>query len=247
MKKLFFILIITFLPTIISAGVWYEPLTGNPMLAPKAEDIEYGSTTVKAGLDAATAGAGANALGYYLLTKSTNAPTNGINLGSLSTGLLKLTVAGGIATPSIASPGTDYLVPAGSGAALTGITSTQISTNKINIALGGAITSAQCTKTILTNYGQAASDITVELPACADNLFFMILIETTQAAKYLKFQNGVAGDLMYLNGVAGTAGTTHGIQIYPTFGDEIVFTAIRTGASTYAWNVITGDYVWTAY
>lgn len=106
MKKLFFILIITFLPTIISAGLWYEPLTGNLMIAPKAEDIEYGSGTLKSTLDTLSIGSGADALGFYLVTKALNAPTNGVNLGLLSTGLLNLTVSGGVATPSILTVGT---------------------------------------------------------------------------------------------------------------------------------------------
>lgn len=53
-------------------------------------------------------GSGANALGYYLVNQTTNAPANAFNLGALSSGLLKLTVSGGVATPSIAAPGTDY-------------------------------------------------------------------------------------------------------------------------------------------
>jgi hypothetical protein len=53
-------------------------------------------------------GSGANANGYYLVTNSTNAPTNGVNLGALSTGLLKITISGGVATPSTASAGSDY-------------------------------------------------------------------------------------------------------------------------------------------
>ncbi len=50
---------------------------------------------------------------------------NGTSLASLATGLLKNTTATGV--PSIATAGTDYLAPAGSGAALTGITQSQVS------------------------------------------------------------------------------------------------------------------------
>lgn len=53
-------------------------------------------------------GSGANALGFYLTTQGTNAPANAVNLGALSTGLLKLSVSGAIATPSIGAAGTDY-------------------------------------------------------------------------------------------------------------------------------------------
>jgi hypothetical protein len=57
-------------------------------------------------------GSGANENGYYLVSQSTNAPTNAVNLGALTTGLMKLTVAGSVATPSTATADTDYLLPA---------------------------------------------------------------------------------------------------------------------------------------
>jgi hypothetical protein len=65
-------------------------------------------------------GTGADANGYYLVSRSTNAPTNAVNLGALSPGLLKLSVAGSVATPSTASAGTDYVAPgAATGSGLT--------------------------------------------------------------------------------------------------------------------------------
>ncbi len=54
-------------------------------------------------------GSGADANGFYLVSKSTNAPTNAVNLGALSTGLVKCTIASSTCTPSTATPGTDYL------------------------------------------------------------------------------------------------------------------------------------------
>ena len=45
-------------------------------------------------------GGGANANGYYLVNRATNAPTNAINLGALTTGLQLNTVSSSIATPS---------------------------------------------------------------------------------------------------------------------------------------------------
>lgn len=52
---------------------------------------------------------GANANGYYFVSRSTSAPTNAVNLGSLTTGLLKISVSGSVATPSTAVAGTDYV------------------------------------------------------------------------------------------------------------------------------------------
>lgn len=54
-------------------------------------------------------GGGANADGRYLVTRAADAPTNAVNLGALTTGLLKISVASSIATPSTAVPGTDYM------------------------------------------------------------------------------------------------------------------------------------------
>ncbi len=57
-------------------------------------------------------------------TTITVSKLNGTSLAGLATGLLKNTTSTGV--PTIAVAGTDYLAPAGSGAALTGITSNQI-------------------------------------------------------------------------------------------------------------------------
>jgi hypothetical protein len=57
-------------------------------------------------------GSGANASGYYLVSRSTNAPANAVNLGLLTTGLMYMTVSGGVATPSTATADTHYLLPA---------------------------------------------------------------------------------------------------------------------------------------
>ena len=50
-------------------------------------------------------GGGANASGYYLVTQTSNAPANAVNLGALSTGILKITVSGAVATPATAVAG----------------------------------------------------------------------------------------------------------------------------------------------
>lgn len=47
----------------------------------------------------------------YITRNDTNLPPNGFSLGSLTSGLLKITVAGLSATPSTAVAGTDYLLP----------------------------------------------------------------------------------------------------------------------------------------
>jgi hypothetical protein len=56
-------------------------------------------------------GGGANALGYYWVSQAANAPSNAVNIGSLTSGLLKIAVSGSVATPSTAIAGMDYSAP----------------------------------------------------------------------------------------------------------------------------------------
>ena len=60
-------------------------------------------------------GGGANASGYYLVGQATNSPANAINLGLLSTGFLKLSISGGVATMS---SDTNTYAPATSGSSI---------------------------------------------------------------------------------------------------------------------------------
>ena len=87
-------------------------LTSSDLVAGRQTDIWYDATNGKWRLKTPAASiSGANANGYYWVGQSTNAPASAVNLGSLSTGLLKLSVSGGVATPTTASAGTDYQSP----------------------------------------------------------------------------------------------------------------------------------------
>lgn len=60
-------------------------------------------------------GSGASTSNHYLTTQDDTADIpNSVNLGALSTGIFKYDVTLGVATPSTATPGTDYAVPFGS-------------------------------------------------------------------------------------------------------------------------------------
>lgn len=87
-----------------------------------------------------------------------------VNLGALTTGLLKITVTGGEATPSIASAGTDYVAPAGNVATATALAAdpTDCSANQFAtaIAASGNLTCSQPTPANLGN-GTLASTFTV--------------------------------------------------------------------------------------
>ena len=109
------------IPSIASAGVDYVAPAGLSAYAPLASPSFSGSVTLPiigytqcvhvnssgvvsgTGSDCGSGGGGANANGYYLVGQASNAPTNAINLGLLSTGLLKTTVTAGVAAFSNAS------------------------------------------------------------------------------------------------------------------------------------------------
>jgi hypothetical protein len=60
------------------------------------------------GPDGTDGSSGADEEGYYLVGRAANAPTNAHNLGLLTTGLLKMTVASNVATFTTAAAGTDF-------------------------------------------------------------------------------------------------------------------------------------------
>lgn len=80
-------------------------------------------------------GSGADASGYYLVSRSTNAPANAVNLGALTTGVLKVTVSGSVATPSVVSGSASncVLVDGTSGACGSGTTYTAGPTGMVTI------------------------------------------------------------------------------------------------------------------
>jgi hypothetical protein len=52
---------------------------------------------------AAPPASGADALGYYFVSRSTNAPTNAVNFGAFASGVLQHTVSGSVSSPSVFS------------------------------------------------------------------------------------------------------------------------------------------------
>jgi len=112
MNKILSILVVILflLPFIVLAQTGtYSPSTtikvteedGSPSINAKTLKFPNGSVTNNGGNSVSITTSGANSSGYYLVTQSTNAPTNALNLGALSSGILYCTVAGNICTPSI--------------------------------------------------------------------------------------------------------------------------------------------------
>jgi lysophospholipase L1-like esterase len=78
------------------------------------------------------ASTGANALGTYIVQTATNAPANAQVLASLATGMLKVTTTTGVVSIGVA--GTDYVTPTGSGAGLTALNASNLTTGTVGTA-----------------------------------------------------------------------------------------------------------------
>lgn len=94
----------------------------------------------------------------------------------------------------------------------------------------------------INNYGQA-DDALVELAAAAEGLNFDVILGTT-VAKYYRL-DPAAGDLIILDGVAGTDGKYIGIAS-AVAGAAVTCRAIQTGAAAYDWACYTVSGAWVA-
>ena len=120
-----------------------------------------------------------------------------------------------------------------SGVVITGAT---ITYNEIIKAATGTLTAAECSETIINNYGQSAEN-TQTLPAATEGLSGTIVIGTAGAgAFHLK---AGASDKIYLDGVALDDGDKVSLAT-PAVGNFFSFFSFQTGAAAYDWMVITG-------
>jgi hypothetical protein len=89
----------------------------------------------------------------------------------------------------------------------------------------------------ITNYGQAAADINVTLPAAAANLSFLATVGTAQAANYWRFTSAAGGD-MYLDG--SSTGKNYVQFSAPAVGNYFSCFTFKTGAATWSWVCASG-------
>src|SRR5574343_277166 len=92
----------------------------------------------------------------YLTTTSESGLSAEANLGALSTGLVKITVTGGVATPSTAASGTDYVIPGGNVA-----TATALAANGANCSANQAPLGVNASGAVESCWSPARTDLTL--------------------------------------------------------------------------------------
>lgn len=109
-----------------------------------------------------------------------------------------------------------------------------------HISIG--LSATQVKNTIIYNTGQAAANVKLAMPACEAGYDFIATVGTAQAGNTWEF-TAYAGDVLWLDGVAGGAGES--VVVTPEVGDNIHFTAFKVSGG-HAWLAETGVGTWTA-
>lgn len=133
--------------------------------------------------------------------------------------------------------GITFLAPTGDGSGLSNVK------NIVEVIQPATdiLTAAECTGTVINNYGQTVEN-TQTLPAAATGLNFIAVIATTGAGAF-HIKSG-AGDKIYFDGIALDDADKVSCTT-PTVGDFITFCAFQTGADAYDWFAASGAGVWT--
>ena len=106
------------------------------------------------------------------------------------------------------------------------------------------LTAANCYGTMISNYGQAAADVHLDLPTAAAGLNFIAIVGTAQAANFWKLRADT-NDKIYLDGVAGSDNGYVGLAA-PAVGDYATFITFQTGANAWDWICKSGYGTWVA-
>lgn len=114
---------------------------------------------------------------------------------------------------------------------------------EITKATSGAISAAEIAGTIINNYGQAAANVALTLPAAAAGYNFIAQVSTTQAANTWKF-TADTNDKFYLDGIAGT--DNQSIIVTPAAGDFCTVFTFKNADGNYDWIAKSGVGAWTA-
>jgi hypothetical protein len=127
---------------------------------------------------------------------------------------------------------------------------------QVNITAVG-LTPAQVSNTYIYQSGQAASPVTNYLPTAEAGYGFMAYCGTAQTSNAWSLAgnsgtlNNASGGIIYYNGVAGTAGSSHGIQIVSPAVDAMLVCTTRlinpSGTAYYVWSCTSSAGAWAQY
>ena len=115
--------------------------------------------------------------------------------------------------------------------------------DEVDGSTSGSLSSDQLRGTVITNYGQGAEDVFLELCAAAKNLRFRGTVGTAQTENVWGFK-AAAGNKFYLDGEAGEDGGS--IKVTPAIGDWIDVFSFKIGSDVWNWMAKTGSGTWSA-
>ena len=213
-------------------NVGAHALLGNPTGSSAApSEITLGANLVVLRDDTGRlggSGSGASTSDAFVVCSTASDCSNSQNLGGLTTGLVKSTVAAGTSTISIATAGTDYLAPTGSAAGLTGLTASQIPTTGLTITeWTGGITTATISSNATTLNFATTNAYMVNLTASTACTVTISNLAVGQQVKVISQQASGAGagtitwagqTIRWSGGTAGQATSTAGqIDIFTLY------------------------------
>lgn len=111
-------------------------------------------------------------------------------------------------------------------------------------ATSDTLTPVELKGTIITNYGQGASNNLQILPTAVEGMSFIVMCGTAQGGNHFRFQAD-SSDKIYLDGVAG--GDNGYVTIAaPVVGAMVQFFTFQTGFEVYDWAAVTIFGNWVA-
>jgi hypothetical protein len=106
------------------------------------------------------------------------------------------------------------------------------------------LTAAECSGTIVSNYGMTDADCVISLPDAAEGLAFVCILPAVRA-HYFRLDPS-AGDSIYLSGVTTGDGKYVGVASGYAAATAASFFTFKTGASAYDWFCVPIFGTWVA-
>jgi hypothetical protein len=169
-----------------------------------------------------------------------------VDSASAATGEYAKFTANGLESKSLAEVRADLLVSPGAIGETTPGTIRGLNKEIYKTAdAGSPLTAAECSGTIVSNFGMTDADCTIELPAAAEGLAFVCILPAVQV-HFFKLHAG-ATDKIYLLGVAGSDNGNVGVASGYAAGASASFFTFKTGGTPdYDWFCIPIFGTWVA-